>query len=637
MMLAISNIPAGTIGANPAHAEPLAIKKRNQSSSTSIDDKPLTKARKNETVDNTQVKHKNRINDEPTNEFSHTLRKEITSEVLQKAKNSRNVLKQSQIPNAAGQPSEILPLIAQWSLKAGHGPNGIVKKVELKPGLEHAQLSNDLSNDKSLLRSGKTAEPQNSEPAPIVNQKQIGLKEIPPKTSQNPLSTKIPSNQDGNSNKIQMPEGRPPTARGVDNEQNGEGFAPQPLIRAHHGITTANLKSEDVPISNTLDSRQTPTLISEGFKPQAVVVHSEISSVGEKAAIVSTFNASGSQKILPLDTEELMPRPAGSEITNVIQKPAIADKPVVPVGRKITSSNPHIPRVQDQPSGFQFQAVRIVPEKSPSIAENAVVNKTAAFQPGHIQTEQLSGPLADDMTEQGPNSPGRPAYQHLHRAQLQISAGSIKGRNSSVPNNNADSDFEQVFSGNNAAAYIEEQTSAFPEAVKTDNPPVHDLPNNVSASITEQILESIQSSSSQQAGTQQITIRLHPPELGKVFIKFEEQENQLIGLVEVSKAQTRYEVEQALPQIIQNLADCGIQIKRLEVMFTDQNEQQSYGDESLQDGLFQQHHDLPGGNDPDSPGTLGANDPERIGNNSSYQDGLGPQMQITADSINILI
>ena len=107
--------------------------------------------------------------------------------------------------------------------------------------------------------------------------------------------------------------------------------------------------------------------------------------------------------------------------------------------------------------------------------------------------------------------------------------------------------------------------------------------------------------------------------------------------MEVSRIQTRYEVERALPHIIQNLADCGIPIKRLEVMLTDQSEQQPYRDQSLQDGSFQQHPDFPEGGNPNNPGTVGDNEPAIGVNDSSYQDSLEPQMQITDNSINVLI
>jgi flagellar hook-length control protein FliK len=225
----------------------------------------------------------------------------------------------------------------------------------------------------------------------------------------------------------------------------------------------------------------------------------------------------------------------------------------------------------------------------------------------------------------------------LHNLQLQVSTGQIKEHGSSASNNKSDSGFEQIISANNTATFIEDQSSLFSDTATTDNLFVQASSSDFSASITKQILESIHNPSSQQSGTQQITIRLNPPELGKVFIKFEEQENQITGLLEVSKAQTRYEVEQRLPHIIQNLADSGIQVKRLEVTLTAQSEQQSYRDESLQDGTFQEHHEFSQENNPDNLGTIGTNELVIGVNSNSYQDDLEPQMQITDNSINILI
>jgi len=96
------------------------------------------------------------------------------------------------------------------------------------------------------------------------------------------------------------------------------------------------------------------------------------------------------------------------------------------------------------------------------------------------------------------------------------------------------------------------------------------IPKGASASISGQILESIHSSLQQ--GQSRLTIALNPPELGRVSVHFEEQDNQLIGILEVSQKQTRAEIEQALPQLLQNLQDSGVQIKRLDVMLNDQPE-----------------------------------------------------------------
>ena len=108
--------------------------------------------------------------------------------------------------------------------------------------------------------------------------------------------------------------------------------------------------------------------------------------------------------------------------------------------------------------------------------------------------------------------------------------------------------------------------------------------------------------------------------------------------MEVSKTQTRFEIEQTLPQIIRNLADSGIQIKRLEVTLS--NEQQSgqgtSGNQSLQSGGPQQQYS---GN----PGTSG-NDMdvhesnEWLAGNNSYENLSELQEAlITEGSINMLI
>ena len=98
--------------------------------------------------------------------------------------------------------------------------------------------------------------------------------------------------------------------------------------------------------------------------------------------------------------------------------------------------------------------------------------------------------------------------------------------------------------------------------------------------------------------------------------------------------QTRHEIEQALPQIIQNLTDSGIQIKRLEVTLTDQPQQQPYKDQSLQDS-WSHHQAGAEGKNPDS-NAAGTN--QWLANDSGYQGISQPQqMLVTDDSINILV
>jgi flagellar hook-length control protein FliK len=210
--------------------------------------------------------------------------------------------------------------------------------------------------------------------------------------------------------------------------------------------------------------------------------------------------------------------------------------------------------------------------------------------------------------------------------------------NSSAKNSNFEDSspktFKQVFSVNNAQYSGTEQSSATASASKMANT---SSPNGASTSVGKQIQESIYSSLKQ--GEQQITIRLNPPELGKVSIQFREQDGQLVGLLEVSRAQTRTEVQQALPQIIQNLAESGIQVKRLEVLLTNQQEQQGFKDPSLAAGADGWSGRGQAGANSDSQGSNPGwvETDEWLTNDQSYTGFIEPAVQITDDSVNILV
>lgn len=101
------------------------------------------------------------------------------------------------------------------------------------------------------------------------------------------------------------------------------------------------------------------------------------------------------------------------------------------------------------------------------------------------------------------------------------------------------------------------------------------------ADVARQIQESI--TSSYRAESKQVVVRLDPPELGKVTIRFIEKSDGITGVLQVDQAQTRQDIERALPEIIQNLQNAAIQIKKVEVVSTDQ--QQGY-DTSREESAF---------------------------------------------------
>jgi len=111
------------------------------------------------------------------------------------------------------------------------------------------------------------------------------------------------------------------------------------------------------------------------------------------------------------------------------------------------------------------------------------------------------------------------------------------------------------------------------------------------AAVKEQIRESIQSSLQQ--GNRQITIQLHPPELGRVYVKFSQQGNELTGLLETTNPQTRGEIQQAIPEVMRALEQLGIAIRRIDVTLSDsfrQSAQQSWRDSYSHDASEQFAH-----------------------------------------------
>jgi flagellar hook-length control protein FliK len=287
-----------------------------------------------------------------------------------------------------------------------------------------------------------------------------------------------------------------------------------------------------------------------------------------------------------------------------------------------------------------------------------VQDKTSETKPnsGQVNTEKLK--LTDDTdskTKKSENIPNlsnqsskesipagnniseNKSVQKLNAASVQVISGQTKDQSNSTSNKSPSQGFEQILSHNNSQTLITEQSSVPAKNAATANPQ-NQPQNNASADIGRQILESVQSSMSRQGTEQQITVRLNPPELGKVLIRFQQQDNELTGLMEVNKTQTRLEIEQALPQIIRNLADCGIHIRRLEVILS--NEQQpgqgTLGNQSLQNGGAQQQYSSnqgPSGND----SALSQHNEWLSGNNSYENLSEFQETFITDGSINLLI
>jgi len=312
--------------------------------------------------------------------------------------------------------------------------------------------------------------------------------------------------------------------------------------------------------------------------------------------------------------------------------PANTGKSTTNAGGKSPAANINPQALQSKPLEIQPQPAGIDPEKSvPAKNTNAETTDSQTLS-------KLLNPNGKETTHAGNNLSENQSVQKLNIAATQVSTDQTKNQDSSTSYKNNSQGFEQMLSHNTSQTIIAEQTPAGAKNATTANMPGQNSSSNVSADIGKQILESIHSSISQQGAERQITIRLNPPELGKVFITFRQQDAELTGLMEVSKAQTRVEIEQTLPQIIRNLADSGIQIKRLDVMLSNQEQsgQGTLGNQSTQSGGAHQHSSA-------NPGTPGNNldadeSNEWLASNNSYENLYELQEALITDSsINMLI
>ncbi len=165
--------------------------------------------------------------------------------------------------------------------------------------------------------------------------------------------------------------------------------------------------------------------------------------------------------------------------------------------------------------------------------------------------------------------------QKLNAAQIEPATPQAKSRNTATPDGRDSAESEQVILADSPRISTAEQPLAAAQAPKSAANPSD---GDISSTVGEQIRESI--TSSIVGSGKEITIRLNPPELGSVIVKFQEQGDQITGLLEVSKSQTRAEIQQALPEITRDLQELGVQVKRLEVVMTGEQEHQALNGQS---------------------------------------------------------
>jgi len=227
--------------------------------------------------------------------------------------------------------------------------------------------------------------------------------------------------------------------------------------------------------------------------------------------------------------------------------------------------------------------------------------------------------------------PGESLLQRLNATLVQTAASQAKTRDNKAPDGSLAQGSEQITARNSPRiALVEQPSGASQDARAAGNA----SSANVSASVSEQIQESLRASLARP--DQHITIRLNPPELGTVLIKFHEQDSQITGVLEVNKSQTRAEIQQALPEIVRNLQELGVNIRRLEVILTNGQERQALDGESA----WPHQDNWPGWQGHQNPNTQAGNGgaTDLLVNEGSYAEFIGRnEAFITDKSIDMFV
>ena len=612
-LLAIDNMLfAGSAVTAPPASRPDAIKKAPHFSPSADDTPSPPNTLEPKTTDNTPFITRNEPVNKPTQDFRHTLRETVMSKTTQKAQDRTKSEKQDP---ASAIPSKADPTQSPSAPETPITPEALVKeaatKMEPKTGRQLAQLIVNLKDGKSPPVNGQAAKSSEIKLLVTNDKGQLGLKNVLPDTSKGQPGPKTVLSNISKITPAADTQPLPATSRGKNIDK---------ILKSNSTV---------IPIKGPTNGENVKELMSDAL----VDDDSKTTAAEEKTVPADTSLIAGSPKSSVLSGKKLGTDTLvddDSKTTN--EETTMTDKSAIPGNEKTPALNTNFPPVKTKFTEPQSQPVEIAPEKSTLVAYKLSDNKAASPE---ILSES-SGSNGKESPRAGNKLSDNATIQELNVTDVQVSTGQTKNRNSSTSNNSSNSDLEQILSHNNPQTPVTEQSTNSAEGAKSFNPPGQTSPSETYADIGKQILESIQKPLSQEGQDQQITVRLNPPELGKVFIKFQEQDDQIIGLLEVSKTQTRIEIQQALPQIIRSLQDSGIQIKRLDVVLSEeeQPEQEAFRDQSLQNGWAQQQdstNSYMGGNNPNTNGV-----DEWLTNNNSYQNISELRETLITDGINML-
>ncbi len=381
-------------------------------------------------------------------------------------------------------------------------------------------------------------------------------------------------------------------------------------------------------LQQTLPANSTDTATENSEKTAENTVIAAIPT--ENAEALMSFNPE-----LPAEIAQ-----SGAATTGDVSQPNVSETTTNTETTGADQAAQTLPLNQDQTQAVETQtqnaaiaAKTVIPR---SDLNSATLDRPQPDSQSNTSSQQESkGPSAEQLLEMVQDTESDTAANETPLRQMNLSPEQILAKEAQTQKNPISSgDFkaeldaiEQATPDNTAAGKAE--TDASPNIF--DASPVKSAESS-NADIARQIQETI--TSSYRSDSKQIVVRLDPPELGKVTIQFIEKSDGITGVLQVDQAQTRQDIERALPEIIQNLQNAGVQVKKVEIVSTAQ--QQGYDTSRDESAFSGQEGGFDRQNNPHSSSQhAGYHEPS--GNFENFSGPAQSDMQMTEKSINMLI
>ena len=145
--------------------------------------------------------------------------------------------------------------------------------------------------------------------------------------------------------------------------------------------------------------------------------------------------------------------------------------------------------------------------------------------------------------------------------------------------------------------------------------------------LAEQVVSVVLSNRGDQS--QQVTIRLDPPELGTIRLSLQADKDTIRGVVRADNPETFKQLQRETPQLIERLSEGGIQVKQIDVQLSTNGGGTPSGWQSSGAGGWQQFAD--GRGQPAAQASSGAV-LESTGDSAAQPAGAGV---FTGDSVNL--